>query len=278
MGLVINGKVVEVPGVKVISFLDDKSLKLGSDDCRKRQFDGPHPWVRSIILHTTMGDLPMAFVPGAGPGGGAKGTVAAQKADTSTHAGEHLIVDADGTVYCLADLYLETTFHATSVNDVSIGIEFKQVRVNGWWTNYGIQAENGVKVIDAITRSMPDENGAIQRQYHWPYLGEASPVWRLAQGGHDCVGIFGHRDQAWSYVQKTMLRGPGDPGDFMFDALHQAGYEGMNFEKRVDIDMWIPRQRDLGIKDCDGIPGPATSRALLAAGRKHGLLTSRPGD
>jgi hypothetical protein len=49
---------------------------------------------------------------------------------TPDHTGAHLIVDCDGSIGCLADLVTEATYHATSVNHRSIGIEIHQTRAD----------------------------------------------------------------------------------------------------------------------------------------------------
>ena len=125
----------------------------------------------------------------------------------------------------------------------------------------------------AVTLSLLDRLTAllgIQRQYHSPYLGEAHPVARLAAGGADCVGIFGHRDQ-------TTERGRGDPGDAVMAAGAEASYLGLNFDTGADREFWRPIQRDLGI-EADGIPGPQTVAALVAAGHRCGMWVPRPRD
>ena len=271
MGLIIGGKSFDVPGLKVVSFADDATLRLGDDDCGHRSTS----WVRLIVLHTTMGEVG-PLLPGVGPSGGARGTVAAQKADSKTHAGEHLIVDADGVVYCLCDLLYASAYHAESLNDVSIGIEFKQTKVSGSWALYQAQMEAGVLLVDALTRML-----SIQRQFHAPYHGEATPVQRLANrkvgggAGTDCVGICGHRDN-------TINRGPGDPGEYIFNALAAAGYEKFDYAKGrgEDRDEWGKRQVGAGMSaaDADGVAGPKTVKQLLSIGHKYGLWVTRPGD
>ena len=84
------------------------------------------------------------------------------------------------------------------------------------------------------------------------------------------VGVYGHRNQ-------TRNRGPGDPGDIIFDALLKAGYKGMNFDSRDDIKFWKDVQTMLGTS-ADGVPGPGTAQALKAKGYAHGLWVNRPGD
>jgi hypothetical protein len=112
----------------------------------------------------------------------------------------------------------------------------------------------------------------IQRQIPDAYHGR--PLKRLIAGGADVVGIVGHRDV-------TAYRGAGDPGDAIFERLATAGYEAWDFDARVDLTTWRLRQRKLnadrgaGLR-VDGVPGPATARALAEAGYPAGLWIRRP--
>ena len=53
-GLVIGGRSISIPGLKVRSWQDDIVMRLAPSDRRRRTTN----WVRSIILHTTIGDEP----------------------------------------------------------------------------------------------------------------------------------------------------------------------------------------------------------------------------
>jgi hypothetical protein len=262
VSLLIKGAEVDVDGLTVRSWLDDPGMRLTPGDGRARR----DRWIRSIVLHTTQGDEPQVVRSGAGPAGLAARTAAAWGHSTS-HAGAHLVVDGDGTVWCLADLYMDVAYHATSMNEVSIGIELAQTRQ---LEIFHAQLDTTVTLCDAITRIF-----GIQRQMHGPYLGDSHAVPRLATGGKDCVGVFGHRDQ-------TTDRGKGDPGDAVFEHLRSARYEEFNFADDDDLITWRIRQRLLGANGvpvaADGVPGPGTTAALRASGRARGLWVHRPGD
>lgn len=258
MSLILDGKAVDVAGLDVRSWLDVASMRVLREDARPRRTR----WVRSIVLHTTQGDEPQRVCPGRGPTGLAARTVAAWGND-SRHAGAHLIVDGDATVWCLADIVRDATFHATSLNEVSVGIELAQTRQLEVWQ---AQLDAVVVLVDALTRLL-----GIQRQVHAPYRGSDHPVPRLAAGGEDCVGVFGHRDQSED-------RGKGDPGDAIVLELRRAGYEAWDFAAGRDLAAWRIRQRSLTGLNEDGVPGPVTVAAVASAGRPHGMWVPRPGD
>lgn len=256
--IVAGGKGEEIPGLDTVGFLEDSSLRLGRDDYAPRTAR----WIRSVIFHTTIGDWPFVLLHGAREPGGAHETIDYWRRDPA-HAGAHLVVDYDGSVFCCADLLWDAAYHATTINQVSIGVELKQQHTDGGIFQATLDA--GVELADWLTRRF-----GIQRQVHGPYSG---PVDRLAAGGADCVGVFGHRDQ-------TGRRGRGDPGDYIYDALLGAGYDRFDFRRAVDRDVWRDRQASIGVATSqqDGVPGPATVTALRHADHPMGLWISRPGD
>lgn len=259
--LIVNGRRIPVPGVEVVSWFDDPTLRMTG------QSGGPRPvsWVRCVVFHTTQGIPggknyhPQWLLPGFGPKGTAAEANARYWALKGKGSGAHLVIDFDGQVICTADLVREQTWHATSVNAVSIGIEIVQ-RLDG--SMFAGQMETAVKVADVLAREL-----GIQRQFHAPYR-RGRIVNRFAVGARDVVGFFGHRDQ-------TNTRGPGDPGDFVFQYLERAGYEKFDYSQNEDLAAWKVRQTGLGVpaKDCDGVAGPATVKLLTQAGYKNGLWT-----
>jgi hypothetical protein len=177
-------------------------------------------------------------------------------------SGAHLICDFDGSWVCVADLATECAYHATTVNDVSIGIEICQGRAAELCEG---QLDSVVAMVDFVTAHF-----RIQRQIPRAYRG---PIRRLEDGGADCVGVFGHRDQ-------TDNRGPGDPGDAIMEKLAAAGYERFDFAANEDLAIWRERQRDLARRhgaplNEDGVPGPATAARLELLGYPRGIWTAR---
>jgi hypothetical protein len=263
-GLVFAGARVLVPGVNVISFLDDPDLHLAiPEDGRRRR---PGTRVDKIILHSTRGapdrddPRPQTLLPGLGPSTRAGYEVVHDQRHNGKSAGEHLVIDHDRTCYCLADLVRDTTYHATSANERSIGIEYKQGRKQNEF--YAEQLAAGVSVVNVITAWL-----GIQRQIPDRYRGDLA---RLAVG-NDYTGILGHRDQ-------TDDRSSGDPGDFIMDAFGAAGYERHNLHASADRAVWRARQAAIGFPaaQCDGIPGPRTCAALRAQGYAFGLWALPP--
>jgi hypothetical protein len=194
---------------------------------------------------------PQTLLPGAGPSTRAGYEVVQDWRTDHRCAGGHLVVDFDGVVYQLADLVSEETYHATTVNHRTIGIEIKQGRAQS--ELYAEQLAAVCDVVDAITARL-----GIQRQGPDRYRG---PLARLSSGGADVWGVYGHRDQ-------TDRRGFGDPGDYAMAALAARGYERHNFLAGDDKRVWRERQAALGFRSssCDGLPGPLTRAALKNAG------------
>lgn len=263
-GIIINDKAVEVQGFPSRSWKDNPALRRGAEDGRTRRTS----WVRSIIIHTTKGipggrnKAPQTIRPGKGPDQGKEVDVARFWSRSTERSGAHLIIDTDGSIGCIADLATEEMFHAgqTHVNTNSVGIEMYQL---GDGSLYEATLDACVALCDTICAEL-----GIQRQIQFPY--HRRPVQRLANGGNDCVGVFGHRDI-------TTRRGLGDPGDAIFQKLMAAGYEEFDFEASEDLATWKERQRDLGLKD-DGVAGPGSQRALARAGYRRGLWTLGKGS
>lgn len=264
MALIIAGQAEDVPGLHTVSWRDHPELRLRrGEDFRARSA----LWIRSIILHTTKGlparagDPPQQILTGMrAPVDAGKRCVLYWSQD-GRNAGAHLVVDHDGSVACCCDLQIEAAYHATVVNDRSIGIEIYQGQAGEL---YVAQLQAVVDLCDWLTRRF-----AIQRQTPHRYAG--GPLARLERGGQDCVGVFGHRDV-------TSNRGPGDPGSTIFEMLAQAGYERFDYGASEDLNTWRSRQALIGADPVDGVPGPATQRMLRSTGRLAGMWVPRPGD
>jgi hypothetical protein len=263
-GFVIASKRIRVPGLEVTSWLDDPSLALryAEDYCHR----SPAAWIRAIVIHTTKGlpgcasDPPQVLLDGLGPSVDAGHRVARYWSTDKRQAGAHLIIDHDGAVFQTVDLRTGCAYHCPGFNTGGIGVELYQSQRGELYKG---QLEVAVRVIDFLTAAFH-----IQRMVPHRYV---KAVQRMVDGGANVTGVIGHRDAARN-------RGPGDPGSHIFYYLGSAGYEDVDYDLDKDRELWRPRQRELGVIPADGIAGLDTAKALMAAGRPHGLWVERPGD
>lgn len=256
-GLLIGGLVVPVEGVAIANPLSDPWCRLDVGDYRARR----STWIRQIIIHGTRGGWPQHVLPGAGPGGRDRVVAEFWRGDPE-HSAAQIVVDTDGSAACLADVVRAAAYHATVSNDWSIGIEMAQTGDNNVY-------EATLSSTVRIARALCDHLDIPFQMPGHAYVG--APLARMVDGGKDCVGVFGHRDN-------TTRRGRGDPGEAIGTELRFAGCEPLNFDAREDLMVWMRRQAKLvrmgELLALDGIAGPATIRAL----RRHGFKSGRELD
>jgi len=257
MSLLINGDLHNVPGATTIAPASHGGpawAELSSKDCRPRGTT----WVRQIILHSTKGDWPQSVVPGAGSPGRPQ-AVADFWRDDPKSSGAHIVVGCQGEVACLCDLAKTTAFHAEASNGWSIGLEMYQ-------TSSGGVFEATLAATATLVQWLCNHLGIPQQMPRGPYRNE--PLRRMEVGGkqlggQNCVGVFGHRDNSSN-------RGRGDPGDEIFTRLAALGFEGLDYDGLEDIAVGRHRQTVLNARGArltpDGVCGPASWRAMLAAG------------
>lgn len=116
-------------------------------------------------------------------------------------AGAHLLIDADGSVYQIADLSTRAMYHCVGYNQVSIGVEVVQQSDSSL---FAAQLSSVVELCEWLALRF-----ALPRSVAMPYTGVRDVV--------DGVGVLGHRDLSSN-------RGSGDPGDFVMGALVDAGW------------------------------------------------------
>jgi len=252
--ILVGGELIAVDGLTVIGPHQAAWVYLDAGDGCPRSRNA---WVRQFILHKTIADDPEYVIPGAGATGADERT-AEDWEDDPRHAGAHACVGYDGRVAQLADYLLEESYHATVSNPYSVGVEMCEVRGGGV---YRATLQAAVALTIASCRAL-----GIQLQHRRSYNGQ--PLRRMLNGGPDCVGIFGHRDN-------TTDRGRWDPGDVIFAMLRAAGSEDYDFDAGEDLAQWRKRQTWLVSRghalDVDGIPGRETLAALKAEGFVDGL-------
>jgi hypothetical protein len=260
----MNDQKLDTPGLETISWLDDPKVPRTTDTNPRTL------WIRAIVMHTVHGKVGR-LLPGIKPSTRAE-TYAKYQANTSRNVSWDYTIDTDGTIVVSNDPIRRFTWHATDVNPYTVGIEMVQDD-NG--DLYEGQIAATVKFLDFLTRTLADYNHPIQRQV--PMTTAGNPVKGIIAritddaAAKSVVGIYGHRNQ-------TSNRGPGDPGDYIFEALLKANYKGFNLDLKEDVLFWKDIQTHLGVVPVDGVPGRTTQKALLAKAYPHGLWVQRPGD
>lgn len=275
-GAIVAGRTVAIPGVTVLNRADRAWCALGPDDYRVRRSPArPH----LVVDHTTGGKWPQRVIPGAGPGGHAERIAKMwsgrdRGGGERTHSGAQLLVDLDGTVYCLADLVTQAAYHAEMANEASVGIEHCTTPDG---SIYQATLDASAKLHLALCEPDDPRNGlGIPFQVHAaPYAG--APLVRCEVGAKtrerdgrvqstcaDLYGIIQHRDQ-------TSERGRGDAGDALVATLVAAGAEPLDYAVDDDLRRGRARQEWLrhrgGRISVDGLVGPAS----LAEARRQGF-------
>ncbi len=273
MSIVFNGQKVDWPNT--VSYLDDPSKvpsAIGNTNPRHADTAG-EPVVRGFVIHTVHGHEGH-LRPGLSP-------VSTRDLEYARADARHrdegqrswdFTVDTDGSVAWSTDPARRFSWHAMQVNPNTAGCEFVQEWEGDMWSD---AVDAGARLVVATCRRL-----GIQLQMPWkdgkPYRGMLSRALFENGSGARLVGIYGHRN-VWKRNESGTLvamRGAGDPTDFPFLALEKLGVEKLDMEAGEDIEVWKKRQRDVcgfAAKDCDGIPGGMTRRALLAKGYPGGI-------
>lgn len=263
-GLLIGGKIVPVPGIKVIGPADAAWAHLSPGDASPRVAlkgrgcpDRPQMW----IWHKTIADDPEKLKPGKGPAGGARRTADWWREDPH-YSGTQLVTGHEGEVACLGDLRDLVAWHATVSNFYAVGQETCE-ESGGYFYEAALEATLASTWVGCE---------ALGIQIQIPKLGSYKnnhPFARMKfDGGRDCVGIFGH-------CHNTDDRNINDPGVIIFERAAARGAEQFDYEARQDLEVWKERQRELNKHGhnlvVDGIAGAATAAALLAEGYRGGI-------
>jgi len=244
--IMINGRLEDIPSIETTVYSSENKLKLVPGHSMR---DRRTRWIRSIVLHNTK-NIPTVVLPGTGPSTDLGTRIAKFWSTNSDPAGAHLSVDWDGKVFCHADLVKDAAYHASAMNEVSIGIEIYQdskgqVYEQQLWYVYTLV--DWLCCRFGIQRQIPLDTGKLNR---------------LSKGGQNAVGVFGH---CHNNAAKS-----NDPGTDIFALLAVNGYHKYTFSSERDLMQWRAMQSKLNVQ-CDGIPGPATVDALRDRGFAHGL-------
>lgn len=268
MSIILKETKYDIPGVKTISWQDPEAKALGLKEVTNK--NPRSTWIRGIVCHTIHGKLGK-LLPGIGPDTTIDLAQARYQTNTTRQVSWDFTCDLNGEWLVQNDPTKFYTWQASSVNPHTCGFELVQLE-NG--DLYQGQIAKAVEFIDFLTAKL-----GIQRQIPWDMKNNCPPkgvVKRIAGSniGRDVVGVYAHYHQ-------TTNRGYGDPGPYLQQALKDAGYETYAFDGDDDKAVWKARQKALGIpeKECDGIPGPATVKAIKASGSNpFGLWVPRPID
>jgi hypothetical protein len=267
MSIIVGGTKHEIPLLeKVICWADDTTDKIEyiTDKSERKH------WIQGVVAHTTKGKLG-TVLPGIGQNSGQAEKLARYQTNTERQVSWDFTEEQDGSWYVQNDVLKHYSWQAGDVNGITCGFEMVQSEDG---SVYEIQIKNAVLFLDFITARL-----GIQRQIPWDKVRNkpvGKTIKRISGDGNarDVVGIYGHRNQ-------TDNRGLGDPGDHLFYALRDAGYELFDLDSQEDLNTWKQRQLNIlkfNASDCDGVCGPKTVQALKQAGYAHGLWVRRPMD
>jgi hypothetical protein len=258
---ILGGKPLETPGLETKNWTDP-----GVPEATDRNHRPKPP--QAVVVHTVHG-IRGPLKPGLRTSQRAE-AYARYQATSPRNVSWDFTVDTDGTIVQSNDPLVYATWQSGSslINNISMGFEMVQDEDGSLYEG---QLDVVVKFLDFLTLHL-----GIQRQL--PTLTGKPDFRKLSRmfgggAGGDVYGIYGHRNCSHD-------RGFGDPGDWAFEALLKAGYEGFDFEDKQDLAAWKARQAGLGLtgKDCDGQPGPHTRELLKNAGKVGGLWVTRPVD
>lgn len=212
-GLIIDGRRVPVPGVRVISWLDDpeRCPRVTKGSAR------PASAATAVMLHASRGRSGVV-VPGSRESDKAAKLVRYQ-VRTERAASWCITIGSAGDVWQQCDAATFATWHATVANSWSVGLEMAQSADTPDLTQAQVDA------CVAVVRVLCD---ALRIPLQLPAVGGA-PVngvvraWQSRKQGGEAravSGVLGHRNV-------TTSRGKGDPGDGVFLALLAAGFAGV---------------------------------------------------
>lgn len=209
-GLIVGGRRVPVPGVRVVTWEDDPRVPHAAHVAPRAAAA-----VTASIAHTSRGvDARVTRETGSPAKGLKVARYLGRRNDRQVSA--HLVVAGDGTVYQLADLATERTNHAGAVNGFTFGVEVAQDDGDPGLTRAQVDAFVGAMAVAHAALNIP-------RLVPWANGNHVSAdvlAWfprSKGGGGRRFAGCVGHRCVSAS-------RGRGDPGDALMEALLGGGF------------------------------------------------------
>ena len=231
-GLVIAGARVAVPGVRVITWCDDPTVAPRVTDGRER----PAGNVLALVMHTSRGRRSVVRE-GARPSDRGE-RLARYQARTKRSVSWHLTGDTDGDVFQQADLATWLAWHVEEANGWTVGYELVQHRdAPDLWR---VQLDAAVAVCTAACTALGIPRRLFVGADGRPWLQPVPSLLMAKYGGPGgrWGGVLGH-----CQLVPDEVRGPGDPGDGIFRALLDAGFEGVRVEGAVAV---RPREAPAG--------------------------------
>lgn len=215
MSLIIRGHRFEVPGYKVTSWLDDPKVAPPVTDGRPRATDPI-----ALCFHTSRGQRGK-LQPGARPSTRAE-LLARYQARTPRQVSWHTTGDTDGDLFQQADLALWMCWHVEEANGWTIGHESIQHPDSP--DQWEVQIASEVAYAEVVCAELAIPRRVIVDSEGRPWMKPVpSLVMKKYEGpGGRWAGILGH-----CHLVPDTVRGPGDPGAHVFEALLRAGFEGV---------------------------------------------------
>ena len=217
-GLIIDGRRVPVPGVRVVTYLDDpvRCPRVTKGSAR------PASAATAVMLHASRGRSGVV-VPGSRESDKAAKLVRYQ-VRSERDASWCITIGSAGDVWQQCDAATFATWHATVANQWSVGLELAQTADTPDLTQAQVDA------CVAVVRVLCE---ALRIPLRVPVVGHDGDSWSVCnkpvrawqsrkQGGEARAvsGVLGHRNV-------TTSRGKGDPGDGVFLALLASGFAGV---------------------------------------------------
>ena len=217
-GLIIDGRRYPVPGVRVVTYLDDpvRCPRVTKGNAR------PASAATAVMLHASRGRSGVV-VPGSRESDKAAKLVRYQ-VRSERDASWCITIGSAGDVWQQCDAATFATWHATVANQWSVGLELAQTADTPDLTQAQVDA------CVAVVRVLCE---ALRIPLRVPVVGHDGDSWSVCnkpvrawqsrkQGGEARAvsGVLGHRNV-------TTSRGKGDPGDGVFLALLASGFAGV---------------------------------------------------